>query len=116
MARKKPEVEQLTELKATTKTEETVLIWQAKQPLSETEHEQLSNKLRFEQEKSGIKIVLVPFAVNAAVDDGLGDPAGPEGYPGQTNDGQISESNLNTTQINDSVQGLTEKQTGTSND
>lgn len=59
---------------------ETVLIWKATMPLSENEHEQLSAKLRYEQEKSGVKIILVPYSVEvepaSAVDSAAGtDPS-----------------------------------------
>lgn len=43
---------------------ETVLLWKATRELSAEEHEQLSIKLRQEQEHSGIKIVLVPLSVD----------------------------------------------------
>lgn len=43
---------------------ETVLLWKATRELSAEEHEQLSIKLRKEQEHSGIKIVLVPLSVD----------------------------------------------------
>lgn len=46
---------------------ETVLLWKATRELSAEEHEQLSVKLRQEQEHSGIKIVLVPLSVDAEV-------------------------------------------------
>jgi len=46
-----------------------VIVWQANRPLSEEEHEQLSNKLRFEQAQSGINIMLLPYTVKAAVAD-----------------------------------------------
>jgi hypothetical protein len=41
-------------------TGEAVVVWKAKRPLTTTEHEQLSHKLRFEEEQSGVKIVLMP--------------------------------------------------------
>lgn len=44
---------------------EPILLWKAKSPLSNAEHEQLSEKCRYEQDQSGVKIVLVPFAVDA---------------------------------------------------
>lgn len=43
---------------------QTVLLWKATRELSAEEHEQLSIKLRQEQEHSGIKIVLVPLSVD----------------------------------------------------
>ncbi|MEF3313321.1 hypothetical protein PV433_31005 [Paenibacillus sp. GYB004] len=46
---------------------ETVILWKATMPLSESEHEELSNKLRFEQENSGVKIVLVPYSVSPEI-------------------------------------------------
>jgi len=62
MARKKTEAEPAGEIKV---NGETILLWKANRPLSQAEHEQLSEKLRFEQAKSGVKIVLVPFSVDA---------------------------------------------------
>ncbi|MCR8635752.1 hypothetical protein [Paenibacillus radicis (ex Xue et al. 2023)] len=47
---------------------ETALLWKATLPLSEEEHEHLSNKLRFEQVQSGLKIILVPYSVEATAD------------------------------------------------
>lgn len=50
-----------------TETGETLMVWRAAMPLSESEHEQLSNKLRFEEERSGIRIMLVPYSVEPEV-------------------------------------------------
>ncbi|MBP1992543.1 hypothetical protein [Paenibacillus eucommiae] len=49
------------ELKST--TGQTVLLWKATMPLSHEEHEQLSARLRYEHENSGVVIVLVPYSV-----------------------------------------------------
>lgn len=46
---------------------ETVLLWKATIPLSDAEHEQISNRLQFEQERSGVKIILVPYSVQPEV-------------------------------------------------
>jgi|GEM_PF-2343411 len=66
MARtKKINAEKVEEVKI---GETTVLVWRATRPLSEAEHEQLSEKLRYESEQSGARIVLVPFSVEWGVD------------------------------------------------
>ncbi|AIQ26956.1 hypothetical protein P40081_01080 [Paenibacillus sp. FSL P4-0081] len=52
---------------------ETVLLWKATRELSAEEHEQLSIKLRQEQEHAGIKIVLVPLSVDAEVTEQTAD-------------------------------------------
>lgn len=44
------------------------LVVQAKRPLTETELEMLSNKLRFEHEATGIKIILLPYSVELKED------------------------------------------------
>ncbi|QNO14928.1 hypothetical protein HYG86_09150 [Alkalicella caledoniensis] len=38
-----------------------VIVWQATKPLTQKEHEHLSNKLRFEQQKTGVEIILMPY-------------------------------------------------------
>lgn len=38
-----------------------ILVFKATRPLSESEHTQLSNKIRQEHEATGIKIVLMPY-------------------------------------------------------
>ncbi|WP_220376450.1 hypothetical protein [Cohnella lupini] len=49
------------------KADQTVMIWKATRPLTDREHEQLSDRLRYESEKTGINIVLVPFSVEVGV-------------------------------------------------
>ncbi|MNI31339.1 hypothetical protein D3C73_852190 [compost metagenome] len=44
-------------------TGQTVLLWKATMPLSNEEHEQLSSRLRYEHENSGVNIILVPYLV-----------------------------------------------------
>lgn len=63
----KAKAKPITEEIITNLAGETVLLWKAKMPLSDSEHEQLSNRLRFEQEHSGVKIILVPYPVDAEV-------------------------------------------------
>ena len=41
-------------------SEETVFILKAIRPMTKEEHEQLSEKIRFENQKSGVKIILMP--------------------------------------------------------
>lgn len=57
-----------TELSADVKN---VLIWKVSCPLTEVEHEQLSSKLRYEQEQSGVTIVLVPYSVTVEVQESI---------------------------------------------
>lgn len=64
---KKQQVTKIEGIEASALTGETVLLWKATRELSAEEHEQLSNKLRLEQEHAGIKIVLVPLSVNIEV-------------------------------------------------
>lgn len=45
---------------------ETVVLWKATRPMNSAEHEQLSQKLRFESEQCGVKVVLVPFSVDVS--------------------------------------------------
>jgi hypothetical protein len=41
---------------------ETILVFRALKALTDVEHEQLSGKIRFEEERSGVKIVLMPYS------------------------------------------------------
>lgn len=45
-----------------------VIYFKAKRPLTDVEHQMLSDRVRFEGEKSGLKIVLVPYLVDVEVD------------------------------------------------
>lgn len=47
---------------------ETILVFKPTKRLTAIEHEQLTNKLRVEEGKSGIKIVLMPFSVELTKD------------------------------------------------
>lgn len=53
----------VSDVELTTSEGEKVLLWKATMPLSDTEHEQLSNRLRFEEERSGVKIILIPYSI-----------------------------------------------------
>lgn len=46
------------------------VFFKAKRPLTEDEHKLLSDWIRYEAEKSDVKIVLVPFSVDVEVDGG----------------------------------------------
>lgn len=46
---------------------EMILVFKALRPMDEGEHIQLSDKVRYENEKSGVKAVLMPFSCE--VDD-----------------------------------------------
>jgi len=54
---------------------ETVLLFKCTVPLNEEEHEILANKVRMEQEHSGIKIILVPYSVDPTVTEQAIEPA-----------------------------------------
>ena len=63
MARKKianADVEELIEKDGT-------VFFKAKRPLQESEYKLLSEWIRHEMKKSGLKIVLVPFSVDAEI-------------------------------------------------
>lgn len=64
---KKPQATKIDGVEAIALNGETVLLWKATRELSEVEHEQLSIKLKMEQEHAGIKIVLVPLSVAVEV-------------------------------------------------
>lgn len=59
MARIKKITPEATEIKQA----EGVIFMQANRPLTVHEHKELSEKLSFEEEKSGLKIILVPFSL-----------------------------------------------------
>lgn len=50
-----------------TKDEQTIILWKVTRPITTKEHMYLSNKLRHEAEKSGQNIILVPYSVEAEV-------------------------------------------------
>ncbi|MFD3271514.1 hypothetical protein ACE3MS_15450 [Paenibacillus dendritiformis] len=58
---KEPNVEEIGE-------KDGVIYFHAKRVMTTSEHEQLSEKIRYEMRETGLKIVLVPFSVNAAVE------------------------------------------------
>ncbi|WP_211296386.1 hypothetical protein [Paenibacillus donghaensis] len=64
---KKTQVAKIDGVEANNKVGESVLLWKATRELSAEEHDQLSVKLRQEQEHAGIKIVLVPLSIDAEV-------------------------------------------------
>ena len=51
-------------------TEETIIIFKADTPLTQAEHEQLSEKVKYEAGVSGVKIVLMPFTCELGDGDG----------------------------------------------
>ncbi|WP_308637714.1 hypothetical protein [Paenibacillus silvisoli] len=79
MTRKK----KVTEIGEGVRPSEQVLLFKVNAPLNEAEHAILAAKVREEQERSGVKIVLVPYSVTAEVvtisgddeDGGNGDQA-----------------------------------------
>lgn len=74
MARRKKEEVPAAEMVAgadlSTKPDQTVIVWKATRPMSEREHESLSNKLRFEEKRTGMNIILVPYSVEASKREG----------------------------------------------
>ncbi len=60
MAKKSTEGTEL--IKEITKDDETILVFRATRPMDDGEHKQLSEKLKFEENNSGIKIVLMPYS------------------------------------------------------
>lgn len=64
---KKTQAAKIESVDLSNQASETVLLWKATRELSAEEHEQLSVKLRKEQEHSGIIIVLVPLSVDVEV-------------------------------------------------
>lgn len=69
MARKKkPEAEQVVNVKGTDSSGKLIVFWKATRPFTVQEHEALSEKLRFEEEKTGLTITLVPFTVEVDVE------------------------------------------------
>lgn len=61
MARKSKDAEKIVTVQAAVP----VVIWQAKRPLNEQQHEELARKLQSEQERSGLRVMLVPHSVDA---------------------------------------------------
>lgn len=60
MAGKKKDVEKLVTVQAAVP----VVIWRVNRPLTEQQHQELARKLRAEQERSGLKVLLVPNSVD----------------------------------------------------
>lgn len=63
MAAKKKDVEKLI----TVQTAVPVVIWRANRPLTEQQHEELARKLQIEQERTGLKVMLVPNSVETEI-------------------------------------------------
>jgi hypothetical protein len=68
--KKKPEAEPVVGFDLANGNDETVVVWRAVRPLTNIQHEQLRAKLEREQTATGIKIMLVPFSVEAVMADG----------------------------------------------
>ena len=47
---------------------DTVIVFKASRPLSKKEHDQLSEKVRSESEKSGVKAILMPYSCEISAD------------------------------------------------
>lgn len=63
MSRKTKDAEQVVTVHAAVP----VVIWKAKRPLNEQQHEELARKLQSEQERSGMRVMLVPHSVDAEI-------------------------------------------------
>ena len=59
MATKKKEVEKVKEVK---EDKETILVFKATRPLDKGEFELLSDMIKHEEKKTGVKIVLMPYS------------------------------------------------------
>ncbi|QMV43736.1 hypothetical protein [Cohnella cholangitidis] len=72
MGRKKADLpaEKLEGLDLSKGPDKTVVVWKATRPLTVQEHEELSEKLRFEEKETGLEIILVPFSVEPSVSTG----------------------------------------------
>jgi len=57
----------VADTQATSSNGNTVVFWRATRPLTVEEHEALSEKLRREEEQTGLTITLVPFSVEVIV-------------------------------------------------
>lgn len=67
MAKRKVAGTEATEIKGmdiSSSPDQSVLLFKANRPLTVQEHEELSQKLRHEEENTGLKIVLVPFSLD----------------------------------------------------
>ncbi|CQR73308.1 hypothetical protein SOV_50910 [Sporomusa ovata DSM 2662] len=49
---------------------ETVVVFKVNRPLMDYEYDELEKRVRLENEKSGVKIVLVPYSVDASISEG----------------------------------------------
>lgn len=66
-AKIKKKIEGATETKRT----EEILYFKASRALTTEEHAALSEKLRFEEESTGLKIILVPFLLDIVDGEGI---------------------------------------------
>lgn len=65
---KVPEVEKVSEVNMASDGEQRLVIWKATRPLKKAEHEAISDRLRFEQGKTGVNIILMPYTCELNVD------------------------------------------------
>ncbi|MDP4158388.1 MAG: hypothetical protein Q8911_01310 [Bacillota bacterium] len=65
---KKKDAELIEGVDLSSKPDETIIVFKATRPLTESEHEQLSQKVRYENEKSGVKVVLMPYTCEVGGD------------------------------------------------
>lgn len=63
MAKKKEAAEQLITIHSAVP----VVLWRANRPLNEEQHEELVRKLKAEQTRSGLEILLVPYSVDVEI-------------------------------------------------
>ena len=106
---RKPKVDKIDGHDLSTDNGKTVLLWKVNTPLSQSEHEQLSDRARFEEEKSGVRIILVPYSVEVEVvnqvpdsNSGEPDPAPDQStYSGSKNSGDPDQSSSSSSKDNE---------------
>ena len=59
-----------TEETAIVQQTETVVVFKVNRPLMDHEYDELEKRVRLENEKSGLKIVLAPYSVDASITEG----------------------------------------------
>ena len=62
----KKEDKKIAEVTKVAETKDTTIIFKINRPVSGLEHESISKKIRAEEERSGVKIVLIPYTCDLA--------------------------------------------------
>ena len=84
---KKKEAEKLFTISAAVP----VLVCKANRPLSEAQHEALARKLEVEQERTGVKVLLVPHSADVTVDAEIEETVEESGKTEETTEGAENE-------------------------